>query len=219
MKTFPFSRTYKDRTVLRWPGFEFEPGKIYAVIGANGSGKSTLAKILAGVDSADGKARARDQFTVGYMPQRSYAFRMSTLKNVMLNGEDGEKADRLLVKLRLTELKKQSARRLSGGETARMALARLLMKNYELLILDEPTAAMDMENTAAAEELIREYAAESNAAVLLITHSIRQAERMADEVIFLCAGEPAETGPAERVLNAPEDPRTVRFLDFYGGSL
>lgn len=219
MRTYPFSKTYKGRTVLSWPGFEFEPGKIYAVIGANGSGKSTLAKVLTGTVPSDGRVKVSESFTIGYMPQRSYAFRMSTRKNVTLNGKDSEKAAALMNRLGLTELEKQPARRLSGGETARMALARLLMGSYEMLILDEPTAAMDMENTAAAESLIRDYVKEHGCAALLITHSISQAGRMADEVVFLSSGEPAETGPASEVLSKPKDPRTAGFLDFYGGRL
>ena len=88
MKIASFSKTYGDRTVLDFPGTHLEPGKIYAVIGANGSGKSTFAKILAGVLQADRKGRFTDGRVVGYMPQKNYAFRMSTRANILLNGAD-----------------------------------------------------------------------------------------------------------------------------------
>ena len=80
MKAYAFSKTYEGTKVLDFPGMELEPGKIYAVIGANGSGKSTFAKILAGMVKPDRKGNRVDAGTVGYMPQKNYAFRMSTQK-------------------------------------------------------------------------------------------------------------------------------------------
>ena len=97
-----------------------------------------------------------------------------------------------------------------------MALSRLLMKDYELLILDEPAAAMDMESTLSAEKLIRETCKETGCAVLLITHSISQARRIADRVLVLHQGKLVEQGATEAVLSAPSKEETRRFLDFYG---
>ena len=149
MKLPAFSKTYEDSTVLDFPGMEVEPGRIYAIIGAHGSGKSTFANILSGVLCADRKVALPQ--SVGYLPQKPYAFRMSTRKNILLGGTDASRADALMKDLRLCHLEKKRADRLSGGETARMALARLMMGQYDLVILDEPTAAMDIETTAAAE--------------------------------------------------------------------
>ena len=104
----------------------------------------------------------------------------------------------------------------SGGETARMALCRILMKRYELLILDEPTAAMDMESTLAAEGLIRRYCTETGCGVLLITHSISQARRIADRVIVLHQGRLIEQGESVQVLSKPKQEKTKSFLEFYG---
>ena len=84
MKIAPFTKTYEGRQVLDFPGMEVESGKIYAVIGANGSGKSTFAKILAGILPADRKEKYTDGGTIGYMPQKNYAFRMSTKANLLL---------------------------------------------------------------------------------------------------------------------------------------
>lgn len=217
MNIRPFQKTYDGVRVLDFPGLELEPGKIYAVIGANGSGKSTLAKILAGVLNADEKnAVLSSAIQVGYMPQKSYAYRMSVRANIALGGSDGQKAQHLMEALQLNHLAKKRADKLSGGETARMALARVLMKPFDLLILDEPTAAMDMENTAAAEEEIRRYVRETGAAVLLVTHGLQQARRLADEVLFFRRGVLTEFGPGEKVLSTPENPHTAAFLDFYG---
>lgn len=119
--------------------------------------------------------------------------------------------------LGLTPLAGRRADGLSGGETARMALARVLMRPCGLLILDEPTASMDMEAAILAERLVAAYREETGCAVLLITHDLQQARRMADEALFFCGGQLWESGPAERVLFAPERPETGKFLEFYGG--
>lgn len=216
MKIMPFSKTYEGRRVLNFPGMELQPGKIYAVIGANGSGKSTFAKIIAGVLSPDKKDTLTDGGSIGYMPQKNYAFRMSTRANLLLNGKDNDRADALLEALQLLPLADKRADRLSGGETARMALARLMMKQYGLVILDEPTAAMDMETSALAEKLIVDYVESTGCAMVLITHSLQQARRIADQVLYFHRGRLLEVGPTEQLLTAPETAEARRFLEFYG---
>ena len=118
--------------------------------------------------------------------------------------------------LHIRHLEHKRADRLSGGETARMALARLMMKPYDLVILDEPTAAMDMETTILSENLITSYVQETGCAAILVTHSLQQARRIAHEVLYFHKGELAETGPKEQVLNAPKNEKTRQFLEFYG---
>ena len=215
MKLPALSKTFNNKKVLELPSLDISEGKVTAVIGSNGSGKSTLAKILAGIEKPDIRVQFPKDGQIGYMPQKSIAFRMNLEKNILLNGNDKEKAARLMQSLGLSDVAKSRARRLSGGETAKMALARLLMKKYALLILDEPTASMDMESTLAAEKLIRKCADEGTA-VLLITHSIRQAKRLADDVIFLSHGKLIEAGPASKVIESPEKEETKEFLNFYG---
>ena len=216
MKTTAFTKSYGKKTVLDCPALELPEGQITAVIGANGSGKSTLAKVLAGIEPSDRKQRPLPDLRIGYLPQKSYAFRMNTARNIALGGDDPARQKKLTEALLLGPLARQNAKKLSGGETAKMALARLLMGDYDLLILDEPTAAMDMESTLAAERLIREYCTETGCAVLLITHSVRQARRIADKVLFFRGGKLAESGPAAQVLTAPSCIETQRFLEFYG---
>ena len=97
-----------------------------------------------------------------------------------------------------------------------MALARLMMKQYDLVILDEPTAAMDMETTVLSENLIVSYVKESGCALVLVTHSLQQARRIADEVLYFHKGELAEAGTKEQVLNNPASEKTRQFLEFYG---
>ena len=216
MKILSFSKTYEGRCVLDFPGMELQPGKIYAVIGANGSGKSTFAKILAGVLKADQKGSFLDAPSVGYMPQKNYAFRMTTKANILLNGKDASRAEKLMDAIGLRELENKRADRLSGGETARMALVRLMMKRYDAVLLDEPTAAMDMETTLLSEKLIAQYVRETGCALILVTHSLQQARRIADEVLYFHKGKLLETGLKEQVLYEPKAPETKQFLEFYG---
>jgi len=216
MKIAPFTKTYEGKTVLDFPGMQLQPGKIYAVIGANGSGKSTFAKILAGIVTTDQKTVPLDCACVGYMPQKNYAFRMSTRKNILLAGGDKGKAQELMEALQIRHLEKNRADKLSGGETARMVLARLMMKNFDLTILDEPTAAMDMATTSLSEELIVGYVRQTGCALILVTHSLQQARRIADEVLYFHKGNLLEQGPAQTVLYQPTQPETRQFLKFYG---
>jgi len=216
MKLAAFSKTYKGRTVLWMPELELTVGKIYAVIGANGSGKSTLAKVLASVLPSDaGRPVIPENIQVGYMPQRSYAFRMCVRANLLLADRNPARAEQLMEILHIQALASQRADRLSGGETAKMALARVLMIRHDLAILDEPTAAMDMESTSLAEGLIQQYSRETHATILLVTHSLQQARRIADEALFLSGGELLESGPAQRILYAPQGQRMREFLHFY----
>ena len=211
-----FSKSYGGRTVLDIPELELESGRIYALVGANGSGKSTLAKIIAGIEKPDGGTAPLSGVETGYMPQKNFAFRMSLEKNILLNGNNRERAEKLMRTLELTQLARTPAGKLSGGETARMALARLLMRRYELLILDEPTTAMDMASTLISEKLIKDYRRDCGCAILLVTHSLQQARRMADEVIFLDSGKLCEKGKAEKLLYSPDSEGLKQFLDFCG---
>ena len=216
MKTAACTKTYNRRVVLRLPELEIEPGRITAIIGPNGSGKSTFAKILAGIERSDDKRPLVSGVSVGYLAQKSFPFRMSTEKNILQNGNDPARARELMTALGIEALAGQSAKRLSGGETARMALCRILMRRYDLLVLDEPTTAMDMESTLAAEKLMQETCREQGCALVLITHSISQARRISDRVLVLHQGELIEQGDSARVLSEPKEERTKRFLEFYG---
>lgn len=213
----PFSKTYEGITVLDFPGLELRPGAVYSVIGANGSGKSTFAKILAGILRADEKKRPLgENVSVGYMPQKNYAFRMTVRSNILLGGRDQQRAREWMEALQLSHLSEKRADRLSGGEMARMALARLMMKRFDLVILDEPTAAMDMETTLLAEKLIREYVDRTGCTLILVTHSLQQARRISDETIFFRKGRMVEQGASAELLNTPKTMELKQFVEFYG---
>lgn len=216
MRIEAFEKSYDGRKVLSFPGLDLEKGKIYAFIGANGSGKTTCAKVISGIEKADRNQKVCQKIVVGYMPQKSFAFRMSLTKNILLNGSDRAKADELIKKLNLEHVSSSAAKKLSGGETAKMALARLMMKRYDILVLDEPTASMDMESTLVTEQLINDYTKRENCAIILITHSVQQAKRIADYVLYFEHGELEDYGSAKDVLTETENNKTKKFLEFYG---
>lgn len=213
-----FSKTYDGIKVLDFPGMQFENGKIYAILGANGSGKSTFAKILSGMIPSDQNKTMLNKVVLGYLPQKNYGFRMSVKKNLLLNGSDEERADKLLKALQIQHLQDKRADRLSGGETARMAMARIMMKSYDVLILDEPTAAMDIETTILSEDLILQYVKETGCSLIFITHSLQQAKRIADEILFFYNGKMLERGAKAQVLATPSTSELEQFLKFYGVS-
>ena len=130
--------------------------------------------------------------------------------------DSAARAEALMDAIQIRHLENKRADKLSGGETARMALVRLMMGTYGLVILDEPTAAMDMETTLLSENLIGEYVRETGCSLILVTHSLQQARRLADEVWYFHKGKLLESGSGEAVLDHPKQPETRQFLDFYG---
>lgn len=214
----PVSKTYDGTCVLSLENeISLEDGKIYVLLGPNGSGKSTFAKILAGIIPADGGEKPfASSVKTGYMPQKPYAFHMSTEKNLRLAVDDRQTEAELVRQLNLKPLLNKKANRLSGGETARMALARVLLKPFGLLILDEPAASLDMETTAASEQAILSYRDRHRVPILVITHSITQARRIGDELLFFKDGKLVESGPCKTHLDTPQTSELRQFLEFYG---
>ena len=112
----------------------------------------------------------------------------------------------------LADAATRDAASLSGGEAQRVAFARALAYDPDFLLLDEPTSDLDPRNTAVIEEAV-ETARSRGLGVVVATHDMHQAERVADRVAVLIDGQPIEVGPTERVFTDPEDPRTRRFID------
>ena len=221
MRIQNIKQIYSGRTVLDIPEFEFEQGLIYAIIGSNGSGKSTLSRILCAIDKpAEGVRICGPDERCGYRPQKSYAFYGSVFSNVKLglqhNAHDTERVDQAIRAVKLEELRDARAKSLSGGETSRMALARILVGDYSLIAFDEPTASLDVASTILAEELIRTYRDQHYACVVVVTHSMNQARRLSDKVIFLKDGQIVETGNTAEVLDHPQTPELAEFIDIIG---
>lgn len=112
----------------------------------------------------------------------------------------------------LLDKEDQNALSLSGGEAQRVAFARALAVNPEIMLFDEPSSNLDPRNTAVLEEAIFR-AKERGVGVIVATHDMNQAERVSDRVGFICNGELVETGPPEQIFEDPKDRRTKQFVD------
>ena len=197
-------KTYKERTVLDVPELCIQDGESVALAGANGSGKTTLLRILARVLRADsGTITAPDDIL--YLPQHPYAFRGSVLDNVLIGAKDQkEQALTLLQKLELSALVDKQAQSLSGGELQKLALCRLLIRPCALLLLDEPTAALDTRGTDLVCEVLAQYKARTDCTVLFSTHAPQFAEKAADRLILLRDGRIDTDGGTRESLSAPD---------------
>jgi len=208
---------FGGRVVLEIPGLQFLPGRRYGLIGENGSGKTTLIRMLAGTSRpTSGIIEGLQGKKVGYLPQSPYAFSFSVLENVAmaLDGRNDAKelAQKALVAVGMESLVEARGERLSGGEAQRMALARVLVRSYDVLLLDEPTSSTDVRSMDLIETTLKEYVEKTQCTLIFSTHSPAQALRLADEVLYLEKGRLVEQGPAQGLFHSPEDERTKAFL-------
>ena len=195
------------------------------LMGPNGAGKSLLLRLLHGllrptsgsICWAGGSGAARRQAMVF---QRPVLLRRSTAANVayalrVQKVSAGERKSRLAAVLNaagLGHLSHRPARVLSGGEQQRVALARALATQPEVLFLDEPTSNLDPASTQAIEELILQ-AHRDGTKIVLVTHDVGQARRMADEVVFVHHGKVTEHTPAPRFFESPLSEQARAYLE------
>lgn len=215
------TKRYGDRTVLEIDNLLLEKGRRYALIGANGSGKSTLLRIVAGTLEPSEGSIDTTAISIGYMPQKPYIFGFTVFKNVAIaasSNSSGNTEARTINALKAVEMqdfKDEYGESLSGGEAQRVAFARVLAGDHDLLLLDEPTSAMDIEGTAFIGTLIDYYCEKTGCTVVFTTHAPSQALGIADELIFLHKGSVAETGPCEEVLKHPNSEAAQKFLSYW----
>ena len=212
------------------------PRALTAIIGPNGSGKSTLLRVLAGVWSVtDGAVTLKDE-PLRQMPRKEVARRLSflpqetrcdfgfTVEEVVAMGRHPHRGrfatenvhDRAAVHDSLTtcdllHLTKRNITRLSGGERQRVALARCLAAQPDVLLLDEPTAHLDLEHTLSLLKLCRSLAARGTT-VGLATHDVGNVARFADQIVLLHGGRVVASGSPASVLTR-ERLRTVFLVD------
>ncbi len=213
------------RLLINAIDLDIAPGSLTVVMGPNGSGKSLLLRLLHGLIEPDtghilwgnrrDAAAARERQAMVF--QRPVLLRRSVGDNIgfvlKLRGEDTRsQREAMLTRVGLQELIKQPARRLSGGEQQRLALARALATRPDVLFLDEPTASHDPASTHMIEEAVV-AAHRSGTKIVFITHDIGQARRLADDVIFLNGGRVCEHTEVGRFFSDPRTNCARGFLD------
>lgn len=221
-------KSYNGNTVLNIDRFNIEEGKIYAVLGLNGSGKSTLMECIAGLIPYDSGSVAYNGLKdinpvrkhVAICTQKQYLFNKTVKDNIawglQIRREDRaiieKKLDEYLGYFRMDRMLHKNARRLSGGEAAKTALLRTAVLEAELTILDEPTASMDIESTLQAEQLIKSMVG-GKRSVVIVTHDMYQAQRLADEVIFMDKGIIIEKGNVKKIFLRPQSNYLKKILN------
>jgi polar amino acid transport system ATP-binding protein len=223
------------RTVLDALSLDVEFTHVLALLGPSGGGKSTLLRVIAGLERPDSgtvlingekvpdrEPELRDcRRTLGVVFQAFNLFpHMTVLRNVMLplveiHGIDRSTAqDRSMEVMERLGIADQAAKlpaQLSGGQRQRVAIARALAAKPRFLLFDEPTSALDPEMTAEVLSLIADLR-ESNTPMLLVTHEMGFARKIADRVAFLSAGRVLEEGPAAEFFASPRTAEAQRFL-------
>ena len=197
-------------------------GTLTMLMGPNGSGKSTLLRLMMGlVEPSAGRvevmrranggcARRAFVFQKPVMLKRTAAANVAFALASMGRPIDAASIAHLLDRVGLSALAERPARKLSGGEQQRLALARALAREPDILFLDEPTASLDPAQTKAVEDIVRRIAA-SGVKIVMATHDLGQAKRLAGDVVFLVRGRIAEHTPAEQFFRQPKTHLARRF--------
>lgn len=226
------TKRYGERQVLQVDDLAIIQGEVLALVGPSGAGKSTLLRLLNFLEpptngriqfqgetfSADNPMPTHLRRRVTTVFQRPFLLNRSVLANVQyglhLRGQrkGAQAVDEALAEVGLHDIARQPARTLSGGEAQRVALARALVINPEVLLLDEPTANLDPYNVALIEEIVTSLNREKGVTLVLVTHNVFQARRLAGRVALLLDGRIVEINDSDRFFNNPADPRTVAFV-------
>jgi sulfonate transport system ATP-binding protein len=210
VETRDLRKLFGTRSVLKGVDISLQRGEFVALLGKSGCGKTTLLRALAGLDPIDGgELRAPDARTVVFQEHRLLPW-LRAWRNVVLGLEHAtrERAEAALDEVGLRERRDAWPVTLSGGEAQRVALARALVREPELLLLDEPFAALDALTRIKMHALVRALVERHRPAVLLVTHDVDEAIVLADRVVVMREGRiaaehqiAAETG---RDRHAPE---------------
>jgi putative ABC transport system ATP-binding protein len=219
-------------TLLDGVSFSAQAGELTLVIGPSGSGKSTLARLLNRLDDCDAGQINLDgqnitainpqllRRKIGLLGQKPVLFAGSVHDNLQLPAKLQRialpSAEDLKTVLSLCQLDpgllEREAGSLSIGQQQRVCLARALINAPEVLVLDEPTSALDRPTADRLADTLRHVTHQKHLIVVLVTHDLRLAGRIADQLIFLVAGQVIETGPAQQLLHSPQSAALREFL-------
>jgi len=211
--------------VLDGVDLTIEPRSRTFFLGANGAGKSMLLRVLHGLVVPDAGRVTWGHDTTrpprqAMVFQRPVLLRRSAVGNIrhalaiagVRGAEARRRADEALARVCLAAIADRPARVLSGGEQQRLALARASALEPEVLFLDEPTASLDPPSARAVEAIVESIHA-SGTTIVMTTHSLAQAKRLADTVVFLAAGRVTECTDAARFFRAPRSREARTFIE------
>jgi tungstate transport system ATP-binding protein len=215
----------RELTILEGVSLQFAAGPPTVLIGPNGSGKTTLLRLALGlIEPSAGRVGFGGRERVpptrrAIVFQRPAMLRRSAAANLryalgsigIARAERPARVTELLAMVGLSGLGERPARRLSGGEQQRLALARALARDPEVLFLDEPTASLDPAATKAVEDVVRAVSARG-IKVVMATHHLGEARRLAGEIVLLHRGRVVESGPAESFFAKPRTEEARRFV-------
>jgi tungstate transport system ATP-binding protein len=222
---------YGSRCVVEVPALEVRTGEILGIVGPSGAGKSTLLRLLNFLEYPTRGRLAYQGTEIGpdvplalrrevvSVFQRPVLLRRSVVANVRLSQRirgvpsSNQKAEEWLRRLGLGDLIHAPARTLSAGEAQRVALARALVVEPSVVLLDEPTGNLDPYNVRLIEEIICSDNAERGTTVVLVTHDIFQAKRMAHRTGLMIGGRIVELADTSSFFTSPRQPQTAAFLN------
>jgi len=226
------AKEYNGRCVLHVEHLDIRQGEIFALVGPSGAGKSTLLRLLnflepptrGSVRFLDAEFSSGRPMSLGLCRHVTTVFQRPILLNrsVWANVEYGlhlrgqrsaaRQVEMALERVGLRDLAHQQARTLSGGEAQRVALARAMVLLPDVLLLDEPTANLDPYNVGLIEDIARALNGEQGTTLVLVTHNVFQARRLADRVALLLEGQIVEISDVDAFFQSPRDPRTAAFV-------
>ena len=223
-----------EKFILRDISLGVERGEVLALIGPTGAGKTSLLRLLDllekpsagrllidGVDfSANSPGRLAMRRRMAFVQQKPVPFNMSVFDNVasglkwreVSSAEVKRRVDEVLELVGLSTYHRQNARTLSGGEMQRVAIARSLVTQPEILYLDEPTANLDPVTNTKIEEVLARIARESTATVLMSTHDMTQGQRLAGRVALLMGGRLVQIGTPHDIFTSPQCAEAAGFV-------
>ncbi|MCV2348997.1 ATP-binding cassette domain-containing protein [Paucibacter sp. Y2R2-4] len=213
---------FGDVQALSEVSLQVHAGEFIALIGANGSGKTSLLSALHGLVKLSGRREVAPEALAAQVMvfQRPFMLRLSVWRNLLIalwlagvpRQERRARAEQALLRAGLAGLRDRPARALSGGQQQRLALARAWARQPRILFLDEPTANLDPSAKTEIESMLASFKAEGMTLVMS-THNLGQAKRLASRVIYLDRGKIRVDLPCEEFFNTHDlDPRTELFL-------
>jgi tungstate transport system ATP-binding protein len=222
-------KAYAARTVLNVNALDVCAGEILALVGPSGAGKSTLLRLLNFLEApTSGTLIYRGQIVTAPAPlalrrevttvfQRPLLLRGSVAENIayglrLRGAHVNSNVEQILSRIGMENMAHVPARKLSGGEMQRVALARALVIEPRVLLLDEPTANLDPHNVSLIEDIVREQNQTRGVTVVIVTHNIFQAKRLAQRVGLLLNGQLVEIADTAAFFDSPQDSRTAAFV-------